>query len=54
MANEVIIEEYEGTGLSTTSSGAGVPVPAKLLTTQVLDIAEASAQFNVKTVFIRV
>lgn len=52
MANEVIIEEYSGTG---THSGekARVPIPGTLVTTQVLDIAEESLAFDATTAFLR-
>lgn len=53
MANEVIIEEYEGTA-AKNPDGTYAQIPGKLITTQVLDIAEASAQFNAKTAFIRI
>lgn len=53
MANEVIIEEYAGVGL-LQSGGGNVPVPGALITTQVLTIATASAQFAATTAFIRI
>lgn len=52
MANEVIIEEYSGI-LLKSPDGEYMPVPGALITTQVLDIAEVSAQFNAATAFIR-
>lgn len=52
MANEVIIEEYSGVGLNVAGV-PGVQVPGKLVTTQILTIATASAQFAKTTAFIR-
>ena len=51
MANEVIIEEYENIG---ARGGTDKPLPRTLVTTQILDIATASAQFNERTSFIRI
>lgn len=53
MANEVIIEEYSGINVKNPD-GTYAPVPGVLLTTQVLDIAELSAAFDPRTLFIRV
>lgn len=47
MANEVIIEEYENFDVR-------IQAPREWITTQVLDIAEASAPLNAKTKYIRV
>lgn len=47
MANEVIIEEYENFDVR-------VQAPREWITTQVLDIAEASATLNIKTRYIRI
>lgn len=47
MANEVIVEEYERFDVR-------VQAPCEWITTQVLDIAEASAVLNAKTKYIRV
>jgi hypothetical protein len=53
MADEVIIEEYANLK-KDPSSGEILQIPAELITTQVLDIAVASAAFNARTSFIRV
>ena len=47
MANEVIIEEYAG-------FNNNLKIPSTPLTTQVLDIATASAQLNAATEYVRI
>lgn len=54
MANEVIIEEYSAVGIKIANSVQNqVPIPGKFITSQVLDIAEASAAFAATTSWIR-
>ena len=53
MANEVIIEQYASIGLAQ-ATGQSVPVPGRLITTQILDLAVASAAFNAATAFVRI
>lgn len=52
MANEVIIEEYASAGCHFPDNSFA-PIPGKLVTSQVLSIASASAQFADTTAFIR-
>lgn len=55
MADEVIIEEYASVGLEDGSTDIrNKPTPNDLITTQVLDIATASAALNSRTVFVRI
>lgn len=47
MADEVIIEEYAGYNINLV-------IPSTPITTQVLDIATASAQLNASTEYVRI
>lgn len=52
MANEVIIEEYSG--LARLPSGDFAPIPDTLITSQVLNIATASAALSSEAALVRI
>lgn len=52
MANEVLIEEY-AVFLTKYEDGNFVPIPGELITTQVLDLADMSAQLDARTKMVR-
>jgi hypothetical protein len=54
MANEVIIEEYAGLLVKDAQNKYIDKIQGDFITSQVLDIAEASAAFNASTQYIRI